>query len=386
MVRRTASVRRRQLLSIPFNDLRPLHGRLCGEIDQAVRRVLERGWFILGPEVESFETAFAAYHGVQHAVGVANGTDAIELALRASGIGPGDEVITVSHTAVATVCAVERTGATPVLVDIDPNTYTMDPEAARAAITARTRALLPVHLYGHPADVLALSTLAKQHGLVLVEDCAQAHGARVGGQLVGTFGKLASFSFYPTKNLGAYGDGGAVITDDSALAERLRRLRNYGQVDRYQHRDRGVNSRLDEIQAAILAVKLAHLDEHNRIRREIASWYHRFLKGLSLTLPVELGPAQEMHHVYHLFVVRTQARDRIRVTLKDRGVGTLIHYPIPIHRQPAYADLGYGPGSLPVTERVASEVLSLPLYVGLRPEDVETIAEAIQSALREIGH
>jgi dTDP-4-amino-4,6-dideoxygalactose transaminase len=253
---------------IDFNNLKPVHAQLADELNVAVQRVLSSGWYILGPEVEAFEAAFASYHGLAHAIGVANGTDAIELTLRAAGIGPGDEVITVSHTAVATVCAIERAGATPVLVDIDPATYTMSPTAAEAAITPRTRALLPVHLYGHPADMAALGDVAARHHLLLIEDGAQAHGARDGGRLVGTFGQVAAFSFYPTKNLGALGDGGAVITNDAQIAGRLRRLRNYGQVSRYEHAERGVNSRLDEMQAAILCVKLAHLDEHNAARRD----------------------------------------------------------------------------------------------------------------------
>ncbi len=359
-------------LRVEFNRLLPVHQRLAGEVEHAVRRVLDRGWYILGPEVEAFEAAFAAYHGVAHAVGVANGTDAIELALRAAGVGAGDEVITVGHTAVATVCAIERAGARPVIVDVDPTTYTMDPEAAAAAVSPRTKALLPVHLYGQPANMSALSALADRRGLLLVEDCAQAHGARLGGKLVGTFGAAGAFSFYPTKNLGAYGDGGAVLTDDAPLATRLRLLRNYGQTDRYRHQLRGINSRLDEIQAAILAVKLGHLDEHNAARREIAGHYREALAGLDVTQPFD-----DAGHVYHLFVVRHEERDRLRASLTARGVGTQIHYPIPVHRQQAYLDLGYALGSLPVTERVAGEVLSLPLYVGIEPGDVQIVAEAI---------
>ena len=362
---------------VAFNRLLPLHERHAVEVEAAVRRVLDRGWYILGPEVEAFEAAFAAYHGVAHAVGVANGTDAIELAMRAAGIGPGDEVVTVAHTAVATVCAIERAGATPILVDIDPITYTMDPAAAQAAITPRTRALLPVHLYGHPANLPALIALADRHGLALIEDCAQAHGARLGGKLVGTFGALGAFSFYPTKNLGAYGDGGAIITDDAGLANRLRQLRNYGQLERGVHRERGVNSRLDEIQAAILAAKLPHLDAHNAMRRELAGWYREALAGLGVALPAEDGRGLDVFHAYHLFAVRHPERDRLRESLASRGIGTLVHYPVPVHRQPAYDDLGYAQGSLPVTERVAAEVVSLPLYVGLDREDVGVVADAI---------
>jgi dTDP-4-amino-4,6-dideoxygalactose transaminase len=367
---------------IEFNNLKPLHDSLAAEISSAIQRVLDRAWYILGPEVEAFETAFARYHGVAHAVGVANGTDAIELALRAAGIGVGDEVITVAHTAVATVCAVERAGASAVLVDIDPHTYTMDPAAARAALTPRTRALLPVHLYGHPANLVELRELANRHHLLLLEDCAQAHGARLGGRLVGTWGDAGAFSFYPTKNLGACGDGGAIITQDGQLAERLRRLRQYGQTQRYHHRDRGVNSRLDELQAAILSVKLAHLDAHHAERRRLAACYHHSLQGV--VLPDEHPRGLPVQHAYHLYVIRHPERDWLQTVLKTLGIGTLIHYPIPIHLQPAYQDLGYRPGSLPVTERVANEILSLPLYIGLREEEVQTVAQAIVASLKEV--
>lgn len=355
---------------IPFNDLKPLHCRLREEIEAALRRVIDRGYYILGPEVEAFEAAFACYHGVPHAVGVANGTDAIELTLRAAGIGPGDEVITVAHTAVATVCAVERAGATPVLVDVDETTCTMNPRAAAAAVTPRTRALLPVHLYGRPVDLDALTALAARHHLLLLEDCAQAHGACHRGRLVGTIGHAGAFSFYPTKNLGGLGDGGAVITADAQLAESVRRLRHYGQAAPYHHVRRGVNSRLDEVQAAVLSVKLPHLDACNDERRRLAAIYGESLSALQ---------AQQEHagHVHHLYVVRHARRDQLREVLLQRGIQTLSHYPVPVHRQPAYADLGYRPGSLPVSERLAAEVLSLPLYVGLPPETVRTIATTV---------
>ncbi len=358
--------------TIPFNDLAPLHHLLGQPLRAAVERVLERGWFILGPEVEAFEAEFAAYHGIAHAVAVANGTDAIELALRAAGIGAGDEVITVAHTAVATVAAVERAGAKPVLVDIDPQTYTINPQAAAAAITPRTKALLPVHLYGHPASLTALAALAEAQHLLLIEDCAQAHGARYHGQRVGTFGHLAAFSFYPTKNLGAAGDAGAILTRDAALAARLRRLRNYGQSSRYVHEERGVNSRMDELQAAVLRVKLPRLDEFNAARRRIAALYDANLQGV-----VQPLAQSEIEHVYHLYVVRHPQRDALIDHLKAAGIGTLIHYPIPVHLQRAYADLGYPRGSLPVTEQAAAEILSLPLYVGLSDDDVRLVAAAV---------
>jgi dTDP-4-amino-4,6-dideoxygalactose transaminase len=362
-------------MTIPFNTLAPVQDALSEEIEAATRRVLGSGRFILGPEVEAFEQAFARYHAVAEAVAVGSGTDALELALRAAGIGPGDEVITVAQTAVATVCAVERSGARPVLVEIDPFTYTMDAAAARAAITARTRAIVPVHLYGHPAAMHELSQLARQYGLFLLEDCAQAHGARYDGRLVGTIGHAGAFSFYPTKNLGACGDGGAIITGDRQLAARLRRLRNYGQSDRYHHAERGINSRLDELQAAVLSVKLPHLDLHNQTRRSLAACYRRHLRGVRL--PAEGPGGPPIQHVYHLYVVRCAERDALRAELEARGIGTLIHYPLPVHRQPAYADLGYGPGSLPITEAIAGEVLSLPMYVGLRPSEVETVCQAV---------
>ena len=321
-------------MEIAFNNLKPLHERIAQEIGAAVARAVQSGWYILGPEVEAFETEFAAYHGVRHAVAVANGTDAIELALRAAGIGAGDEVITVAHTAVPTVCAIERAGAVPVLVDIDPATYTIDPAAAEAAITPQTKAIIPVHLYGHPAHLDTLCAVAQGHRLLLIEDCAQAHGARYRRQLVGTYGDMGTFSFYPTKNLGALGDGGAVITNDDGLASKLRRLRNYGQTVRYQHEERGINSRLDEIQAAILRVKLNYLEDHNRERRVLAELYGKGLQGVSIP---QVGA--DCEPVFHLYVVRVSERDQLMASLKSDGIGTLIHYPIPIHLQTAYRDL-----------------------------------------------
>jgi dTDP-4-amino-4,6-dideoxygalactose transaminase len=359
---------------VPFNDLKPVQAMLAGELEAAARRVLQSGWYILGPELEAFEAEFAAYHGVPHAVGVANGTDAVELALRALGIGAGDEVITVSHTAVATVCAVERAGATPVLVDVDEATFTIDPRAAEAAITPRTRAIVPVHLYGQPADMDAVLDLARRHGLAVVEDCAQAHGARWRGQPVGTLGDLGAFSFYPTKNLGALGDAGAVIARDAQLAARLRRLRNYGQRERYEHVETGMNSRLDELQAALLRVKLARLDEHNAERRRLAQLYSR-----GLTTVRTPAARTEAHHVYHLYVVRHRERHRLRAHLAAAGVQTLLHYPAPVHAQPAYAHLRERAGALAVTDRLASEILSLPLFVGLADDQLQRVVEVVES-------
>jgi dTDP-4-amino-4,6-dideoxygalactose transaminase len=357
---------------IPFNDLRPLHAALASELEAAAMRVLASGWFILGPELEAFESALAAYHDVPHAVGVASGTDAVELALRALGIGPGDEVITVSHTAVATVCAVERAGARPVLVDVDDATFTIDPRAAEAAVTRRTRAIVPVHLYGRPADMDAVMALSQRHGLAVVEDCAQAHGASWHGRRVGTIGHLGAFSFYPTKNLGALGDAGAVITADPDLAGRLRRLRNYGQRQRYEHLERGINSRLDELQAALLRVKLSHLDEHNAERKRLAALYSRYLEGVAV--PANDASAD---HVFHLYVIRHAARDLLRSSLAADRIQTMVHYPLAVHQQPAYADLEL-PAPLAVTERLVDEIVSLPLYVGLGDERLMRVAEAVE--------
>lgn len=358
---------------IPSNQLKPLHDLIADEILAAISRVADSGWYILGPEVEAFEREFAAYHGVEHAVGVASGTDALELALRAGDIGPGDEVITVSHTALATVTAIESAGATPVLADIDPGSYTLDPEAARDAVTDRTRAIIVVHLYGQPADLTALRALADEHKLLLIEDCAQAHGAVYAGRKVGAIGHLGAFSFYPTKNMGAYGDGGAVITDDAALADRLRKLRNYGQTTRYRHESRGTNSRLDEMQAAVLRVKLKHLDRHNSRRRQIAALYERHLRSVKTP-----GAIPGTQHAYHLYVIRDTRRDQLMAELKARDIGTLVHYPIPVHLQQSHRDLGLGAGSLPATERAAREVLSLPMYIGLSDDDVSRVCAEIE--------
>ena len=357
---------------IPFNQLKPLHDLLADELALAMQRVADSGWYILGPEVEAFEREFADYHSVDHAIGVASGTDAIELALRAGGIGPGHEVITVAHTAMATVTAIEATGAKPVLADIDLSTYTLDPNSALDRVTDRTRAIVAVHLYGQPADLASLDAIAKERDLLLIEDCAQAHGAAWNGAKVGTVGHMGTFSFYPTKNMGAYGDGGAVISKDAALADKLRKLRNYGQETRYTHQSRGRNSRLDELQAAILRVKLGRLDSHNRRRQAIAAIYDERLRGV-----VKPRVAAMAEHVYHLYVIRDQRRDQLRESLRARDIGTLIHYPIPIHLQESHLDLGLAAGSLPNTETAAREILSLPLYIGLSDEDVIHVCHEI---------
>lgn len=358
---------------MPFLDLTRQHRRLAHEIEAAISGVVRRGVFVIGPEVAAFEEEFARYVGARFAVGVGSGTEALHLALRACGVRPGDEVVTVSHTAVATVAAVELSGARPVLVDVDPATCTIDPALVERAISPRTKVVLPVHLYGTPADMSSVLSVAMRHGLRVVEDCAQAHGARYGGRRVGVLGDLGCFSFYPTKNLGALGDGGVITTDDPVLAEQARLLRQYGWRERYVSVVRGSNSRLDEIQAAVLRVKLRHLDAWNVRRRELAK---RYVDALGGGTWVPAAPASA-EPAYHLFVVRTDRRDELRDFLADQGISTLIHYPLPVHLQEAYRDLGYGPGTLPASEAAAGTVLSLPLYPEMTDEEAETVAGAL---------
>jgi dTDP-4-amino-4,6-dideoxygalactose transaminase len=363
---------------IPVTDLSRAHAEIRAELDAAIHRVLDRNWFILGPEVEAFEQAFAALCGARYAVGCASGTDAITLALRAFGVGPGDEVIVPAFTATPTVAAVVAAGATPVFADVDPRTRTLDPAAAAAMITPRTRALLPVHLYGRPADMDALDALARRHGLLLIEDAAQAHGARWRGRPVGALGHAACFSFYPTKNLGALGDAGAVTTDDGEAAARLRRLRDLGQAARYRHVEHSAHSRLDELQAAVLTVKLGHLARWNAARRALAARYAELLAGLPLELPPADDAAQSC---WHLYVVQVAERDAVRERLAEAGVRTDVHYPTPVHLQPAYAQFGGGPGSLPVSERLAATALTLPMFPGLTPAEQQQVAAALRAAL-----
>ncbi len=359
---------------VPFGDLRRTYARHRPEFDRAIHRVLERGWFVLGEELAAFEEEFAGVCEAGHAVGVGNGTEAIQLALMAAGIGPGDEVITTPLTAAFTALAISAAGATPVFADIDPHTATLDPAAVEAAITTRTAAIVPVHLYGQPAEMDALRGIADRHHLFLLEDAAQAHGARYNDRSVGTLGHAAAFSFYPSKNLGAFGDGGAVVTDNAALAERLRMLRNGGQRSRYDHALRGINSRLDELQAAILRVRLRHLPEETERRRAIAHRYLDGLAGTGLILPVE---APYAYHIYHLFVIRAPERDELATALREHGIGTGVHYPTPLHLQEAYRELGGHPGDFPVAERWAREVLSLPLYPELIDEEAERVTLAV---------
>jgi dTDP-4-amino-4,6-dideoxygalactose transaminase len=356
---------------IPFLDLRP--GRDAADVRAAIDRVLARGWFVLGPELEAFEQAFAAACGAPHAVGVGTGTDALALALRAAGVGPGDEVITAPLSAAYSALAIMMAGARPVFADIDPVRLTLDPAAAAAAVTSRTKALLPVHLYGQAADMPALVRVAERHALTVIEDCCQAHLATCGGTPVGTFGAAAAFSFYPTKNLGALGDGGAIVTGDAALAGRLKRLRNGGQTDRYRHGEFGVNSRLDEMQAAILHARLAWLPRWTAERRALAAAYRRRLADGAVAVPPEVDAG----HVYHLFPVLSRNRDALQAHLKARGVETLIHYPLPIPRQPALAS--EQPAQCPVADRICSEVLSLPLHPGLPERAVEEVAAALEA-------
>jgi dTDP-4-amino-4,6-dideoxygalactose transaminase len=339
-------------------------------IDAALRRVLESGRYILGEEVLAFEREFASYLGVRHAVGVGSGTEALHLALAACQIGQGDEVITVAHTAVATVAAIELAGATPVFVDIDPDYFTLDPNQLENAITSRTKAIIPIHLYGQPADLQAILSVAQRYSLRVIEDCAQAHGATYRERRVGSYGDMACFSFYPTKNLGAIGDGGAVTTNDSELADRVRYLREYGWVERNLSTIRGWNSRLDELQAAILRVKLQFLDADNAHRRRIADLYDQLLRDSDLILPQRRVDAT---HVFHLYVVRSEERDDLVERLRANGVGAMIHYPVPVHLQPAYAGRIAGAEDLPHTERVAKEILSLPIYPELTDTEVHKV-------------
>lgn len=355
---------------IPFMDLHVAEESTA--VRAAIERVIDRAWFVLGPEVEAFEREFASASGAPHAVGVGNGTDALTLILRALGIGPGHEVITTPLSAAYTAIAIVMAGARPVFADVHPERLTLDPSAAERAVTPRTAALLPVHLYGQPADMAALTALAERKGLALVEDCCQAHLATCAGQPVGTFGAAGAFSFYPTKNLGALGDGGAIITRDASLAARIARLRNGGQADRYRHVEMGINSRLDELQAAILRARLPLLRKRTGQRRALAAQYRSLLAGAPVDIPPEIDPG----HVYHLFPIRAPRRATLQDRLRASGIETLVHYPIPVSQQAAFAPTD--PADCPNAARAANEVLSLPLYPGLSPNTVAVVADAVR--------
>ena len=359
-------------MTVPFLDLARTHDTIRAELDAAWHRVLDRSRYILGEEVEAFEAEFAAYCGAAHAIGVANGLDALHLILRAHGIGPGDEVLVPSNTFIATWLAVSQVGATPVAVEPDPATYNMDPVLAERAITGRTKAIMPVHLYGQPADMTALRDLARRHGLLCVEDAAQAHGATFDGRMTGSLGDAAAFSFYPGKNLGALGDGGAITTSDPTLARRMRELANYGSSEKYVHRQQGVNSRLDELQAAILRIKLRHLDGWNARRAAIARLYGDALAPAGLTLP-KVDPRAEA--VWHLYVVRTDRRDALAAALKRRGIDTQIHYPIAPADAEAYAGVPMR-GTSELGRRLGREILSLPIGPHMSDDEVRYVAAA----------
>jgi dTDP-3-amino-3,4,6-trideoxy-alpha-D-glucose transaminase len=356
---------------IPFLDLKP--GRDAADVRAAIERVIARGWFVLGPELEAFEREFADACGATHSVGVGTGTDALALALRALGVGAGDEVITSPLSAAYTALAIVMVGARPVFADIDVRRLTLDPAAAASAVTSRTKALMPVHLYGQAADMPAILSVARRHGLAVVEDCCQAHLATCEGQPVGSFGDAAAFSFYPTKNLGALGDGGALTTNSADVASRVKRLRNGGQTDRYHHAEFGVNSRLDELQAAVLRARLSWLPGWTETRRTLARTYRERLDAAPVKVPPECDPG----HVYHLFPVMSGERAALQEHLRAHGVETLIHYPVPITRQPALSD--QRPAECPVADRVCSEVFSLPLYPAMPAGAVEEVAAALQA-------
>jgi len=364
-------------MNIPFLDLHAAYLELKPEIDEAIARVLDSGWYILGEEVEAFESEWANYCEAKYAVGVGNGLDALHLALLALEVGPGDEVIVPSNTYIATWLAVSQCGAVPVPVEPDERTYNIDPERIEAAITSRTKVILPVHLYGQPADLDPILSLAQKHGLRVLEDAAQAHGARYKGKRIGSHSDVVAWSFYPGKNLGAMGDGGAITTNDPLIADRIRVLRNYGSREKYVHEVQGVNSRLDPIQAAIMRVKLKVLDEWNDRRRAIAEKYYTVLAGLAdkKTLPLVPDYADP---VWHLFVIRCANRDQLQAKLTEAGIGTMIHYPIPGHRQTAYSALRFDKGSFPVSEMIANEVISLPIGPHLDSSCIDTISDIIQ--------
>lgn len=366
-------------MQIPMVDLGIQYQELKNDMDRAISGVLETTQFILGPQGRSFEEEMADYLGVKHAIGVASGTDALHLALRAAGFGVGDEIITTTFTFIATAEAIAYVGATPVFVDIDPRTFNIDVAQVAQAITPKTRAVLPVHLFGQPADLTALSALCQEHGVMLIEDCAQSCGAKYGDKMTGAWGTLGCYSFFPSKNLGCFGDGGLIVTDDDALAEEIRVLRNHGSRQRYHHHIIGVNSRLDDIQAAILRVKLPHLDRFNQQRRDNAHHYTRLLNELGLSPPFEDGQG---NHVYHQYTILTDHRELLQPSLAEAGIASAIYYPVPLHRQEVFQE-SCRDVSLPVSEQTARRVLSLPIYPELTGRQVEQVVEVIARALQK---
>jgi len=366
-------------IKIPFFELRRQYASIKPEMDKAISKVLESGQFIMGEELKSFETEFAKYVGAKHAIGVGSGTDALFISLLAMGMGSGDEVITAANTFVATAYTISHTGAKPVLVDIDESTFNMDPAKLEKAITKRTKAILPVHLFGLPADMNPIMEIAEKHGLTVLDDAAQACGATYKGRKVGSIADVGAFSFYPTKPLGAYGDGGMITTDDDGISKRVELLRNYGQTEKYHHLVKGFNSRLDEMQAAILRVKMKHLEQWGSSRRKNAALYNKLLNGSGVITPVEPAGCK---HVYYLYVVRSKNRDGLQKYLASNGIGTMVHYPIPIHMQPAYNEMGWRKGDFPAVERSAFEILSLPMYPELKKEEIEEIAACVKDFKR----
>jgi dTDP-4-amino-4,6-dideoxygalactose transaminase len=361
-------------VKVPYLDLKSQYRSIKPEIDAAITRVLESCQFVLGAEVAAFERDFAVYCQASECIALNSGTSALHLALLAAGVGPGDEVITVPFTFVASVAAIIYAGAKPVLVDIEPHSFTIDPEKIESSITSRTKAILPVHLYGHPADMDPIMEIARRRRLIVIEDAAQAHGAEYKGHRVGSIGDIACFSFYPGKNLGAYGEGGAVTTSNPKYADTVRMLRDWGQDRKYHHLLRGYNYRMEGFQGAVLGVKLGHLDEWTKARRKIVAQYNEHLAHLDIDTPVEMPWAR---HVYHVYTVRSTDRDGLQAALGAEGIQTGIHYPVPAHMQPAYADLGYGPGDFPHSEAAAQQVLSLPLYPELPSQAVAQVAAVV---------
>lgn len=371
-------------MNVPFLDLKTQYQHLKLEIDRDIQQVCSDASFILGPQVKAFEDAFAEFCEAKYCVGLASGTDALRLAFEALNIGPGDEVILPANTFVATAIGVMETGARPILVDIDPNTYLMDYAQLEKVRTSRTKAVCPVHLYGRICDMDQVVSFARKYDLAIVEDAAQAHGARWRGKRAGTFGKFGCFSFYPGKNLGAYGDGGGVTTDDEALCRQVRKLRNYGSEIKYQHPEKGMNSRLDSVQAAVLSVKLKHLENWNARRWQVAQTYSSFLSDHQsdrLKLPDIRTPEE---HVFHLYVVQLSERDKVSAALAERGIGTVVHYPVPFHLQGGYTKLGYSRGDFPNTERMADRILSLPMFPEITEEQIKYVCDTLVDVVGKI--